>query len=67
MNRLGEVRFALMKGRRQREPSSQKSDQKATFGRGRFRSVPPNPTDIGRLPQYVRKGPRAALRFHDLQ
>jgi hypothetical protein len=25
MTRLGEVRFALMKGRRQREPSSQKS------------------------------------------
>jgi hypothetical protein len=30
---------------------------------GRF----PPTTDIGRLPQYVRKGPRAALRFHDLQ
>ena len=42
--------------------------QKATFGLADLgRSPPPQPTDIGRLPQYVRKGPRAALRFHDLQ
>ena len=40
--------------------------QKATFERGRFTSVQPPTTDIGRLSQYVRQGPRAA-RFHDLQ
>ena len=40
--------------------------QKATFGRGRFTSVQPPTAGIGRLSQYVRKGPRGA-RFHDLQ
>jgi hypothetical protein len=31
--------------------------QKATFGRSWFRSVQPPTSDIGRLPQHVRKVP----------